>query len=355
MLRSRSVGADIGRVTSIPLHVEIRREKAEGFSTIKIAVLIWLTLQNSVHTLLLRYSRARDVPEMYFSSVAVFFTEVIKVFVCLYMVFNESHGPFGGFRALKKQVFNQPWDTLKVCIPAVMYTFQNNLFYCAASHLEAATFMIISQSKIFTTAVFSIILMNRRLSGIQWFSLAVLTTGVCLVQMQTSTTKGRAGDEQNPLIGFVAALTACTISGFAGVYFEKILKGSAPVSIWMRNIQMSVFAIPSSFIAIWLTDGAAVREKGLLYGFDGVVWLTSFWYCIGGLSVAICIKYADNIAKNFATSVAIIIATIASIYLFDFRPNMMFLLGGTLVISSIFLYSSKGFTTKTRKVDESRV
>lgn len=144
----------------------------------------------------------------------------------------------------------------------------------------------------------------------------------------------------------MAALIACTISGFAGVYFEKILKGSAPVSLWMRNIQMSVFAIPASFLAIFLTEGAAVQEKGLLYGFDGVVWLTSAWYCVGGLSVAVCIKYADNISKNFATSVAIIIATVASIYLFDFRPNLMFLFGGTLVISSIFLYSSSSIMTK---------
>ncbi|KAK6012401.1 hypothetical protein OSTOST_22453, partial [Ostertagia ostertagi] len=53
-------------------------------------------------------------------------------------------------------------------------------------------------------------------------------------------------------------------------------------------------------------------EYGLLYGFDWVVWLTVLWYCVGGLSVAVCIKYADNIAKNFATSVAIILATIGS-------------------------------------------
>lgn len=144
----------------------------------------------------------------------------------------------------------------------------------------------------------------------------------------------------------MAALIACTISGFAGVYFEKILKGAAPVSIWTRNIQMSVFAIPASFIAVFVQDGGQIQQKGMLYGFDGVVWLTVLWYCIGGLSVAICIKYADNIAKNFATSVAIIIATIASIFLFDFRPNLMFLLGGTLVISSIFLYSSSTVTVK---------
>ena len=38
-------------------------------------------------------------------------------------------------------------------------------------------------------------------------------------------------------IGLVAVLFACCSSGFAGVYFEKILKGTKP-SIWLRNIQL---------------------------------------------------------------------------------------------------------------------
>ncbi|KHJ78030.1 hypothetical protein OESDEN_22350, partial [Oesophagostomum dentatum] len=53
--------------------------------------------------------------------------------------------------------------------------------------------------------------------------------------------------QSEPFSGFLAVVIACCLSGFAGIYFEKILKGSAPVSLWMRNIQMCVFAIPASF------------------------------------------------------------------------------------------------------------
>ena len=38
-------------------------------------------------------------------------------------------------------------------------------------------------------------------------------------------------------VGLVAVLTACCSSGFAGVYFEKILKGTK-ATIWMRNVQL---------------------------------------------------------------------------------------------------------------------
>jgi UDP-sugar transporter A1/2/3 len=145
-------------------------------------------------------------------------------------------------------------------------------------------------------------------------------------------------------LGLAAVTVASILSGFAGIYFEKILKGSAPVSLWMRNVQMSVFALPSSLIASFIQDGWFLREHGFLYGFDAVVWTTVVWYGIGGLSVAVCIKYADNIAKNFATSVAIIISTIASIYIFDFSPTLIFIVGASLVIASIFLYSATAAT-----------
>ncbi|PAV68534.1 hypothetical protein WR25_02982 [Diploscapter pachys] len=312
-----------------------------GSSSMRTAILVWLTLQNSIHTLLIRYSRARVVEEMFLSTVAVFLTEVIKCVICLLLVAQEET-PQRFFSTLMNQVVRQPYDTLKVCIPAMIYIVQNNLFYVAASHLDAATFMITSQLKIFTAAVFTVIILRRSLSSTQ-VALGILFVGVSLVQLQSSASSAASDNlNQRPLVGFSSVLVACILSGFAGIYFEKILKGAAPVSLWMRNVQMGVFAIPSSFIGVMVNDGEVVREHGLLYGFDSVVWLTVLWYGIGGLSVAVCIKYADNIAKNFATSVAIILSTIGSMYLFDFVPSATFLFGAGLVIFSIFMYSSTG-------------
>lgn len=305
----------------------------------RTAILVWLTLQNSIHTLLIRYSRSREVEHMFLSTVAVFFTELMKCVICLgFILRDETPKRFLG--ALLDQVVRQPYDTLKVCIPAMVYILQNNLFYVAASHLDAATFMITSQLKIFTAAIFTVIILKRSLTRTQWFALFILFAGVSMVQLQSSKSDSAGPDGQKPFVGFIAVVIACCLSGFAGIYFEKILKGSAPVSLWMRNVQMGVFAIPSSFAAVMWQDGKVVQEYGLLYGFDWVVWLTVLWYCIGGLSVAVCIKYADNIAKNFATSVAIILATVGSMVFFSFQPSALFTLGAALVIFSIFMYSS---------------
>nr|CAD2205843.1 unnamed protein product [Meloidogyne enterolobii] len=68
---------------------------------------------------------------------------------------------------------------------------------------------------------------------------------------------------------------------------------------------------------------------------------------LGGLVVAIVIKYADNILKAFGTSVSIVVATIASILLFSNFPSLLFIGGAVLVIGAVVLYGI--FPYKKRK------
>ncbi|KAK6111192.1 UDP-galactose/UDP-N-acetylglucosamine transporter srf-3 [Brugia pahangi] len=322
-----------------PMNISVVRKRTESQGIIlQLSALIWLTLQNSSHTLLLRYSRVRVVEKVFLPSVAVFYTELLKLIICLLFIIYEEKSVCSMLNLVKRQVFYNLKDTFKVCIPAVIYIIQNNLFYLAASHLEAVTYMVTAQLKIFTTAIFAVIMLKRTITRKQWLSLGVLFVGVCLVQLDQQGTKKTFFSD--PYLGFLASVSACILSGFAGTYFEKILNTSPSVSVWIRNVQLALFGIPSSFTASFMKDHETIFNEGMLYGFDMLVWVVVFWYCIGGLSVAVCIKYSGNIAKNFATSAAIVISMVASIYLFDFIPNPLFLLGTGLVITSIFLYSS---------------
>lgn len=187
--------------------------------------------------------------------------------------------------------------------------------------------------------MFSVIMLKKSLGALQWVALVFLLSGVGLVQVaQSGATAGRTGGhDQNKLLGFVAVIVSCCMSGFAGVYFEKILKGS-DVSVWMRNIQLSFLSIPFSLITTFVNDGHQVREEGFFVSYNGVVWFVVFMYALGGLVVAAVVKYADNILKGFATSLAIVIACVASIYMFDFNVTYLFVLGTSLVIVSIFMY-----------------
>ena len=69
-----------------------------------------------------------------------------------------------------------------MAVPSGIYSLQNNLLFVAISYLDAPTYQITYQLKILTTAVFSVVLMKKRITGRQWFSLMVLMVGVMCVQ-----------------------------------------------------------------------------------------------------------------------------------------------------------------------------
>lgn len=217
-------------------------------------------------------------------------------------------------------------------------------------------FQVSYQLKILTTAIFAVIILRKKLLVTQWGSLLFLIAGVAMVQLAKNDQSGGAANansaaDQNRLLGFSAVMGACVLSGFAGIFFEKILKG-ADISVWMRNVQMSLLSIPLGIIPCFFNDGHKIAEKGFFHGYDYyVMYLVALNAC-GGLLVAMVVKYADNILKGFATSLAIIITSVVSIFVFDFHLTIQFSVGALLVIVAIFMY---GYTPKSKSKPETKI
>jgi drug/metabolite transporter (DMT)-like permease len=268
------------------------------------------------------------------------------------------------FRTMTTAMFtNESW---KLAIPAVLYTIQNSLQYVAVSNLDAATFQVTYQLKILTTAIFSVLMLGRRLSTRQWLSLLLLIVGVSIIQVPQATapsaTAGagssswtktleqlhdlgenvagrvlkRSGSYEgihedraaqvprmNSRVGLLAVLISCALSGLAGVTFEKILKESSSAKLtplWVRNCQLCFWSLfPSLFLGVIWKDGEVIAKTGFFVGYNWVVWTAIGFQAAGGVIVALVINYADNIAKNFATSISILLSCIASVYFFDFK------------------------------------
>lgn len=256
--------------------------------------------------------------------------------------------------------------------------------------MDAATFQVTYQLKILTTAFFSVIILKRNLSKLKWIALGLLTVGIALVVLpkgastafiayitgnttimdsSTSSTTATAVGNQSNLQGFIAVLTACMLSGLAGVYFEKILKAPAPKpiptedyddeeenkkvvvqdeddedmnvsnQIWIRNIQMSFFSVILGLVfVVMLQDGATIAERGFFVNYTPLTWTVIGIQALGGLIVALVVKYADNILKGFATSISIILSSVVSVWLFNFSVSGSFLLGAAFVIYATYLY-----------------
>lgn len=79
---------------------------------------------------------------MYIATTAVMFAEVFKVAACLLIIFLEKRNIRDWLHFLYSSIIGQPLDTLKLSVPALIYTVQNNLQYVAISNLDAATFQV---------------------------------------------------------------------------------------------------------------------------------------------------------------------------------------------------------------------
>jgi len=268
-------------------------------------------------------------------------------------------------RKLWREIFSP--DCWKLSIPAILYgaflsallynkllfetlVIQNNLQYVAATNLEAATFQVTYQMKILTTAAFSVILLRKKLSTMQWISLLFLALGVGIVQIQAGVHNDAAGSPPTPsmnvLKGFGAVAAACFTSGLAGVYFEMVLKNSQ-ADLWVRNVQLSLFSLLPALAPIIVTYGSQMASgigsflPLLFQNFGPWAWATVAVQVLGGLLTAMVIKYSDNILKGFATSLSIVISFLASVALFNFQMTSTFLLGSVVVLVATWLYNSQ--------------
>ncbi|RCI03369.1 hypothetical protein CU098_007607 [Rhizopus stolonifer] len=359
---------------------------------IKYLSLIILVVQNSALILVMRYTRTNVLEDkLYLASTAVVMSEVLKATVCIWVLYlnlgTRKRSLQRLISLLNRELILNWRETTKLALPAGLYLIQNNLQYVAASNLDAATFQVTYQLKILTTAFFSVIILQRNLSKLKWIALALLTVGIALVNLPKSASNaimsyiigsvnlqepeasGTTAGNQSSTKGILAVLTACLLSGLAGVYFEKILKApvkkqslvtgedeeskrvlyrreededenmTAKNQIWIRNIQMSFFSVMLGLVfVVMLQDGAIVAEKGFFVNYTVLTWVVISIQAFGGLIVALVVKYADNILKGFATSISIILSSIVSVWLFHFTFSGSFLIGAAMVIYATYLY-----------------
>ncbi|XP_053549701.1 UDP-N-acetylglucosamine transporter isoform X2 [Bombina bombina] len=147
-----------------------------------------LVFQTTNLVLTLRYSRTlKEEGPRYLSSTAVVVTELLKIMACVLLVYKDNSCSVRALnRLLHDEIINKPMETLKLAIPSGIYTLQNNLLYVALSNLDAATYQVTYQLKILTTALFSVTMLQRRLTKYQWLSMVILMAGVALVQVNPS-------------------------------------------------------------------------------------------------------------------------------------------------------------------------
>jgi len=317
----------------------------------KLILLIGMVLQNSATVLVGRYPRsAVPANELYVVNHLILITEIGKLLLSCVFEYFTTGGQLK--ESIQANIIDAPYDALKIMVPALLYLVQNSLLYVALSNLTAPIFQVTYQAKLVTTAVVSVLMLNRKYSFQQWVCLVTLSIGVAIVVLGETGDKKKdevPAGEQSLVMGLTAVTIACFSSALAGVYFEKVVKAATgvqkkkPVSVWMRNIQLAFFTIVTAFMKDLFTgssSSASPEGQPFFHGFTGWVWVLVGLQAGGGLLVAAVIKYADNVLKGLATGVSVCFATGVSTILFGTPLSSQFSIGALMILVSVYFFSN---------------
>lgn len=320
----------------------------------KFCVLVALTTQNTALVLVTKFSYTRPAVVPYLSSTVVACAECMKFLTsCALLVYTE------GRPALASAIRDVRSHSLQLALPSVLYVIQNNLLFEGMRSLSPTLYMVCAQSKILTSAFFSVLVLKAEMTRRQVFALVMLASGMIFVQHgegqvqalspEVASATGVVLKRGNVTYGVVVVLAATSISGFTGALLERMYKkgvhGTRPQSIWFRNTQLAYFSVPVAFMSAYWRDGEQISSQGVLQGYDVIVIIIILLQAAGGLVVAGVMRYAGNVLKCFAVSISMCMC--ASFTRFQLSTtkgepfNTVFLSGFMLVIASTFAYSIK--------------
>jgi Nucleotide-sugar transporter len=268
--------------------------RIECMNSTRLVVLIVLSLQNSLFTVLRRYSQG-ILKEKYSTYECLLLGEIIKIIFSAYMIrsqldteqqkqrdvkrvetssllstpgstdssqtFEETRTASIGNEFTDGSVYDRKQldavfsERIRFVIStsgkmfglALIYGAMNILSFVSLKNIGAGMFTIFAQCKILTTATFSCWILGRQYSYTKWRALAALMAGVLLFSEPIWSKKDAfksSNDNANTFIGTAAVITEVTLSGFASIYFEKVVKlDPLPLSIWERNFQLALVSV----------------------------------------------------------------------------------------------------------------
>lgn len=259
-----------------------------------------------------------------------FLAELLKLAISAFLLWREKKTTTAFRNTLD-------WKTLRLYpIPSIIYLIHNNVQFATLTYVDTSTYQIMGNLKIVTTGILFRIFLKKRLSSLQWMAIVLLTIG-------TTTSQIRGCGESNcermfsaPFEGYFLGLLSAFLSALAGVYTEFIMKKNDE-SLYWQNVQLYGFGVLFNFLRLWM-GGGWEKIWGMFDGYSIITWLVVINLGVTGLLVSWIMKYADNIVKVYATSMAMLLTMLLSIYLFNFKPSLQLFLGILICIMSLQMY-----------------
>ena len=316
-----------------------------------------LIVQKVAADTLTGYTRSRGAA--YSGATVSMLSEVAKFPVLLAAVCAFGGGARRVVPTMRGAVRDQP---LSMAWIAGAYALQNVLYFVALGHVSAASYQVLSQSKMVFTAMLAVVMLRERLGRRKIAALAALLSGSLLVQMAemstaAATAASGSGVTPDALYGGFVTVLGALLSALPNVWYEKLLKTKGQDE-WVRNFQVTswIFAwiaasqiaealrAPGGFGAVFRSGPGGLLTALLGGGLGGItplVWLVIGLKALNGVLIPATLKYAGNLVYLYAKPTSIVLTALATAIYSRKLPPKEFVLGAGLVIWSMLAFSAK--------------
>ncbi|XP_057849251.1 CMP-sialic acid transporter 1 isoform X1 [Cryptomeria japonica] len=269
-----------------------------------------------------------------------FLAEIFKLAVSCVLLWRE-------YQSSSPPRVTTAWKSMRLFpIPSIIYLIHNNVQFATLTFVDTSTYQIMGNLKIVTTGILFRTFLKRKLSNLQWMAIVLLAIGTTTSQIKSCGETNCNSLFSAPLQGYLLGILSACLSALAGVYTEYLMKKNND-SLYWQNVQLYAFGVLFNMLRLIMDDVTAGFERGpwwqhLFNNYDYVTWLVVLNLGSTGLLVSWLMKYADNIVKVYATSMAMLLTMVLSVYLFDFKPTLQLFLGVLICIMSLQMYFTPG-------------
>ncbi|XP_077989257.1 putative UDP-sugar transporter protein SLC35A4 [Glandiceps talaboti] len=270
------------------------------------------------------------------SSSVVLLIELHKLFFSVVMLLPT----------IQSQGINLPsWkQVIPFAIPALLYCFNNNIVVHMQLYMDPASFQILSNLKIASTAILYRYIIRRRLSRLQWLAMWMLMfAGICNSYggLHISSTNHSNSEVYITIYGLLLMLIYCANSGLAGVYTEYILKKNYQVSLHLQNVLLYIFGVIINYFTYVSSTWNESTPTTFFQGYTSLTFIIIFTQAANGLIMSAVMKHASNIIRLFIITCAMLVTTTLSMLLFNLQLNMYYWTAFILVFMALFFYHKR--------------
>eukprot|EP00899_Mesostigma_viride_P021177 jgi/Mesvir1/29060/Mv18368-RA.1 len=231
------------------------------------------------------------------------------------------------------------WNNMRLFpLPSLIYLIHNNIQFIILRYVDPSdtTIRVMANLKIIATGIFLRVLLQRKLSVLQWLALMLL-----MVAAISSQLTGCGGTLfSSPALGYILGTVSATLAGLAGVYTEYLMKMNDESLHWQNTQLYGCGLVLNAIYLGFHRWGSGNGYSAIFEGYSFVTVAIVLNLAASGLVVSWLLKFADNIVKLYATSMAMVVTMVVSLVALQIVPSIQLIIGITIAIVSLQLYFS---------------